>query len=135
MSIALLFGILYFDIPFAGSWPLLYGLSFIFLFTTLGMGMFFSTVTKTQQQAMFFAWFFLVFALLTSGFFTPIANMPQVVQYITYINPLRYFMTIMRGIIMKGASVDTLYPEIIAMVIFGAVIFSLSWMRYSKRVA
>lgn len=134
MSIALLFGVLWFKIPFAGSWLLLYGLSFIFLFSTLGTGMFFSTVTKTQQQAMFFTWFFSIFAILTSGFFTPIANMPQVVQYITYLNPLRYFMKIVRAIMMKGASVDILYPEILAMLIFGTVVFAFSWMRFSKRV-
>jgi len=135
MSIALLVGILWFKIPFAGSWLLLYGLSFVYLFTTLGMGLFVSTVTRTQQQAMFLAWFFLIFALLTSGFFTPISNMPKIIQYLTYLNPLRYFMTIVRGIMMKGASVDALYPEIIAMIMFGVVIFTSSWLRYSKRVS
>jgi len=134
MSIALLFGILWFGIPFAGSWGLLYFLSFIYLFTTLGVGMFISTISKTQQQAMFYAWFFSVFVILTSGFFTPIANMPEVIQVITYLNPLRYFIIITRGIMMKAASIPVLYPEIIAMVIFGTVIFGLAWMRYSKRV-
>lgn len=134
MSIALAFGVIWFHIPFAGSWALLYGLSFIYLFTTLGVGMFISTATKTQQQAMFFSWFFSIFTILTSGFFIPIANMPVVVQYLTYINPLRYYMKIVRAIMMKGASVDVLYPEIVAMIIFGLVVFSFSWMRFSKRV-
>ncbi len=134
MSIALAFGILWFDIPFAGSWTLLYSLSFIYLFTALGVGMFISTVTGTQQQAMFFAWFFSIFAILTSGFFTPIENMPELVQYITYLNPLRYFMKIVRGIMMKGSGVDALYPEILAMIIFSAVIFTFSWLRFSKRI-
>jgi len=135
MSIALLFGILWFGIPFAGSWALLYGLTFVFLFTTLGVGLFISTISRTQQQAMFYAWFFSIFTILTSGFFAPIANMPQAVQYLTYLNPLRYFMIIVRGIMMKGASIDALYPEIIAMIIFSAVIFTSSWLRYSKRVS
>jgi len=135
MSIALLFGVVWFGIPFAGSWALLYGLTFIYLFTTLGVGLFISTVTKTQQQAMFYTWFFSIFAILTSGFFAPIANMPEVVQYLTYLNPLRYFMIIVRGIMMKGASIEALYPEIIAMIIFGVIIFSSSWLRYSKRVS
>jgi ABC-2 type transport system permease protein len=134
MSIAIAFGVVWFKIPFAGSWPLLYGLSFIYLFTTLGVGMFISTATKTQQQAMFLSWFFSIFAILTSGFFIPIANMPQFVQYLTYANPLRYFMKIVRAIMMKGASMDALYPDIAAMIIFGIVIFSFSWMRFSKRV-
>ncbi|UCD93635.1 MAG: ABC transporter permease, partial [Candidatus Zixiibacteriota bacterium] len=134
MSLALLFGILWFNIPFVGSWGLLYLLSFVYLFTTLGLGMFISTITKTQQQAMFFSWFFVIFAILTSGFFIPISNMPQAVQYITYLNPLRYFMKIVRAIIMKGASYEVLYPEILAMLIFGLSIFSLAWVRFSKRV-
>jgi ABC-2 type transport system permease protein len=131
---ALLLGMIWFGIPFVGSWFLLYALSFVYLFATLGVGIFISTVTKTQQQAMFFSWFFALFALLTSGFFTPIANMPRSIQYLTYINPLRYFMKIVRGIIMKGASIDVLYPEVIAVVVFGLVVFTSSWLRFSKRV-
>jgi len=134
MSIALAFGIVWFGIPFAGSWTLLYALSFIYLLTTLGVGMFISTVTGTQQQAMFFAWFFMIFAILTSGFFTPISNMPDIVQYLTYLNPLRYFMTIIRGIMMKGSGADILYPQILALLGFGIAIFGLSWLRFSKRV-
>lgn len=134
ISIALAFGVFWFHIPFAGSWALLYALSFIYLFTTLGVGMFISTATKTQQQAMFFSWFFSIFTILTSGFFIPIANMPMVVQYLTFINPLRYYMKIVRAIMMKGASVDVLYAEIAAMILFGLVVFSFSWMRFSKRV-
>jgi ABC-2 type transport system permease protein len=134
MSIALAFGILWFNIPFAGSWTLLYSLSFIYLFTALGVGMFISTMTGTQQQAMFFTWFFSIFAILTSGFFTPIENMPELVQYITYLNPLRYFMKIVRGIMMKGSGADALYPEILAMIIFSAVIFTFSWLHFSKRI-
>jgi ABC-2 type transport system permease protein len=134
MSIALAFGIIWFKIPFAGSWPLLYLLSFIYLFTALGIGIFFSTVTGTQQQAMFFTWFFSIFTILTSGFFTPINNMPRLVQYLTYLNPLRYFMKIVRAIMLKGAGVDALYPEILAMIAFSVVVFTFAWLRFSKRV-
>lgn len=134
MSIGLAFGILWFGIPFAGSWFLLYTLAFIFLFTSLGVGMFISTVTQTQQQAMFFAWFFSIFAILTSGFFAPIENMPESIQYLTYLNPLRYFMTIVRGIMMKGSGIDALYREILAMIAFSTIVFSFAWMRFSKRV-
>jgi ABC-2 type transport system permease protein len=134
VSVALLFGITWFHIPFAGSWGLLYGLALVYLFIPLGIGMFISTISSSQQQAMFFAWFFSIFAILTSGFFAPIANMPKIIQYLTYLNPLRYFMKIVRAIMMKGASIDALYPEVIAMVIFGAVVFTISWLRFSKRV-
>jgi ABC-2 type transport system permease protein len=134
MSIALAIGVAWFRIPFLGSWALLYGLSLIYLFTTLGTGMLISTVTRTQQQAMFFSWFFSMFAILTSGFFTPIGNMPRAVQVLTYANPMRYYLKIVRGIIMKGASLDVLYPEVLSMVVFGMVVFGFSWVRLSKRV-
>ena len=83
---------------------------------------------------MFLAWFFSVFAILTSGFFTPISNMPDWVQAVTYLNPMRYFMVIMRGILMKGAGVSDLYPQILALAAFGAVIFGFSALRFKKRV-
>jgi ABC-2 type transport system permease protein len=134
MSLALFLGVIWFRIPFAGSWFLLYALAFLFLFTTLGVGMFISTISSTQQQAMFFTWFFTIFAILTSGFFTPIANMPSLVQHLTYLNPLRYFMVTVRGIMMKGASLDVLYLQVLAMIAFGIVIFTFSWLRFSKRV-
>jgi len=133
MIITLVLGILWFGIPFVGSPMLLVGLSALYLLTTLGMGLFLSTVTSTQQQAMFFAWFFSIFALMTSGFFTPIANMPQWMQYITYINPMRYFMVIVRGIMMKGAGFYDLLPQIYPLIIFGAVIFSFSVLRFHER--
>lgn len=134
MSLALFLGVLWFNIPFAGSWALLYAISFLYLFTTLGVGMFISTLSSSQQQAMFFTWFFSIFALLTSGFFTPISNMPQSIQYLTYLNPLRYFMIVVRGIMMKGAALDVLYPQVLAMFILGSIVFTSSWLRLSKRV-
>jgi ABC-2 type transport system permease protein len=134
ISIALAFGIIWFDIPFVGSWPLLYGLTFVYVMTTLGVGMLVSTVTNTQQQAMFFTWFFTIFAILMSGFFIPIDNMPPVVQKLTYLNPLRYFMTIVRGIMMKGAGLESLRTEALALVVISLATFSFSWMRFSKRV-
>jgi ABC-2 type transport system permease protein len=135
ISLGLAMGIIWFRIPFVGSWALLYATAFIFLFTTLGVGMLISTVSTTQQQAMFFAWFFSLFTIMTSGFFTPIENMPAVVRYITILNPMRYFMTVIRGIMMKGAGLENLYPDVIAMVVFSAVIFAISWRRFSKRIS
>lgn len=135
MGIAINFGVLWFHIPFVGSAVLLIGLSAIYLLTTLGLGTFFATVTSTQQQAMFISWFFSVFAILTSGFFTPISNMPIVMQYVTLINPMRYFMEIVRGIMMKGAGITDLLPQIGAITVYGLVIFSLAVFRFQKRTA
>jgi len=96
-------------------------------------GMFFSTITSSQQQAMFLAFFTTIFAMLTSGFFTPISNMPQWLQYITYLNPMRYFMSITRGIMMKGAGFTDLLADITALAIFGPVVFTLAVLRFKKR--
>ncbi len=134
MTLGLMVGLLWFKIPFVGSPILFYFMAFIFQFTALGIGIFLSTISKTQQQAMFYAWFFTVFGILTSGLFTPIDNMPLVIQRITYLNPLRYFVKIVRAIMMKGATLPNIYPEAIAMVIFGIVIFTFAWLRFSKRV-
>lgn len=135
MTIALVVGILWFGIPFVGSPWLLFVLSALYLMTTLGIGLFFSTVTSTQQQAMFFAWFFSVFAIITSGFFTPIANMPQWLQYVTYLNPMRFFMSIVRAIMMKGAGAASFAGDIYVLVIFGVLVFGFSALRFSKRAA
>ncbi len=133
-SIALALGVLWFKIPFVGSWALLYALSFVYILTTLGVGMFVSTLTSTQQQAMFFTWFFTIFGILMSGFFIPIDNMPDALQKLTYANPLRYFMIIVRGVMMKGAGLDSLRTEVLALVIISVTTFSFSWMRFRKRV-
>jgi ABC-2 type transport system permease protein len=135
MALALAFGVIWFGIPFTGSPLLLLVLSTLYLFSTLGIGLFFSTITSTQQQAMFFAWFFSVFAILTSGFFTPIANMPQWVQYVTYLNPMRYFVSIIRGILMKASGIIDLQTDIIALIVFGIVIFTIAALRFHKRTA
>lgn len=133
--IALTFGVLWFKVPFVGSSVLLFSLAGLYLLTPLGMGLFFSNITSTQQQAMFFAWFFSVFAILTSGFFTPISNMPVVMQYVTYLNPMRYFIEITRAIMMKGAGLGDLTFQVGILVLYGVVVFGLSALRFSKRVS
>jgi ABC-2 type transport system permease protein len=133
ISMALLIGVLWFGIPFAGSPVLLFLLSLVYLVTVLGVGLVFSTVTSTQQQAMFFAWFFSVFALLTSGFFTPIANMPDWMQKITFLNPMRFFIAIVRGIMMKGANFSELWSNIFPLFIYGTLIFSVAALMFAKR--
>lgn len=135
MGLALTVGILWFGIPFAGSVWFLTWVSALYLLTTLGMGTFFSTITSTQQQAMFLSWFFSVFAILTSGFFSPISNMPGWMQNITLINPMRYFMEIVRGIMMKGSGPSDLMPSILAIAIYGVTIFTLAASRFKKRTA
>ncbi len=123
----------WFEVPMVGSIPLLFGLSALFLLTTLGLGLFISTIAKSQGQAMMIAqfFFFLPFIFL-SGFTFPIANMPQWIQYLTYLIPLRYFLEIVRGIFLKGSDMSHLWPQATVLAVFGVAILSLSVLRFRR---
>ncbi len=125
-------GKLIFDLPIRGSLFLLFGVALIFILTTLSFGLLISTVSRTQQQAMMSAFFFMVPAMLLSGVFSPIENMPRVAQYITFLNPLRYFSTAVRGILLKGNGITVLWPQILALLIFGLAASIFSSLRFRK---
>jgi len=127
-------GKLVFNVPVRGSLLFLFGASFIFILTTLSIGLFISTVSRTQQQAMMTAFFFIVPAMLLSGIFSPIENMPRIIQYITYLNPLRYFVKLVRGILLKGNNLSILWPEVLVLLIFGIVNITLSSLRFKKHI-
>jgi ABC-2 type transport system permease protein len=119
----------------AGSVPLLFLLSGLFILTTLGLGLFVSTVARTQQQAMLIAQFFFFMPFLfLSGFAFPIANMPRVIQYASYVIPLRYFLEIVRGIFLKGAGLAELWPQAAALLGIGVLILTLSVLRFHKNL-
>jgi len=123
-----------FEVPIRGSLPLLLFATTLYLLSSLGIGLFISTISRTQQQAMMSMFFFFVPAILLSGFIFPIANMPEVVQYLTYLNPLRYFLIIIRGIFLKGNGFDILWPQILALAILGSAVFTFSSLRFRKRL-
>ncbi len=124
-----------FGIAVKGSVVFLLFSSFVFILSTLGLGLFVSTISKTQQQAMMLAIFLVMMPMVfLSGFAFPIENMPQIIQWITYIIPLRYFMTIIRGIILKGIGFADLWIQLAAMLGLGVLILSLSVMRFQKRI-
>ena len=125
---------LLFDVPFRGSGWLLLLASLCFLACSLGAGLFISTISNTQQQAMMTTFFFFQPAFMLSGFSFPIRNMPQVVQWITYLNPMRYFMEVVRGIFLKGVGISILWPQILALAILGTSILALSALRFRKRL-
>lgn len=135
LAIVMTFGQIIFSIDVKGSYLLLAFLAFIFLFTTLGFGIFISTITTTQQQAMFVSWFFMVFMLLVSGFFVPIENMPSFIQKLTYLNPMRYFLYIVRDIIQKDAKLVHLLKDAIPMAVYGILIFTASTIKFQKRIS
>jgi ABC-2 type transport system permease protein len=111
MIMVIVFGIVWFKIPLVGSVFLLLAASGVFLLSTLGIGLFISTVFRTQQQAMMTNFFFILPFFMFSGFVFPIANMPTIVQWLTYLNPLRYFLVIIRGIFLKGIGLEVLWPQ------------------------
>jgi ABC-2 type transport system permease protein len=130
-----LLGVLWFGIPIRGSVSLLLAGSALYLMTGLGIGLLISTVSKTQQQAMMTAFFFNLPAVLLSGFMFPIANMPKVVQWLTYLDPLRYFLVIIRGIFLKGVGVSVLWPQMAALTVMGAATLWLAALRFRKTLA
>lgn len=127
--------LLVFNLPVKGSILLLLFLCLIFLMTTLGLGLFISTVSHTQQQAMMTAIFFFMMPMMFfSGFVFPVENMPTIIYYMSYFIPLRYFFVIVRGLFLKGIGITMLWPEALALLIFGSVILFLSVLRFQKRL-
>ena len=127
-------GVLIFGVPINGSLPLLLLLSGLFLVTTLGLGLFVSTLANTQQEAMMTSMLFLLPAIFLSGFLFPLASMPWYLQAVSYIIPLRYFLVIVRGIMLKGVGIDMLWNEVIALCIFAVVIMGGAALRFHKRL-
>lgn len=128
-------GVFWFEVPIRGNLFLLFSATALYLMTTLGMGLFISTVSQTQQQAMMSTFFFYFPAVLLSGFMFPIANMPQVVQWLTYLNPLRYFLVIIRGIFLKGIGLEILWPQMATLAVMGVITLWLASRRFRKTLA
>ncbi len=124
----------WFAVPLRGSVWLLLGASMVYLLCTFGLGLFVSTISSTQQQAMLTStFFFLVPMVYLSGFIFPIENMPRLIQAITTLVPLRYFLVIVRGIFLKGIGFDLLWPQFAALGTWGVVVLSLAAYRSQKR--
>jgi ABC-2 type transport system permease protein len=127
-------GWLIFGVPIAGSLPLLYALAFVFIAANLALGLMFSTIAKTQQQAMQMSVFFLLPSLLLSGFMFPFEAMPRATQLLGEILPLTHFLRIVRGIALKGAAFSDLYGELVALLVILGVLIAISSLRFRKRL-
>ena len=130
-----LIGVFWFEVPIRGNLGLLFLATSLYLMTTLAIGLLISTVSQTQQQAMMSTFFFYFPAVLLSGFMFPIANMPTVIQWLTYLNPLRYFLVIIRGIFLKGVGPEILWPQMLALLIMGLATLWLASSRFKKTLA
>jgi ABC-2 type transport system permease protein len=134
MIVITMLAILWFRIPMHGSVVLLFFATCIFLMSSLGLGLFISTVSLTQQQAMMSTFFFILPIFMLSGFVFPIANMPLIVQWIAYLNPLTYFLIILRGVFLKGVGITVFWPQITALIIIGFALLSGAVWRFKKRL-
>lgn len=129
-----LVAVFWFDIPIKGPLQVMPLATAIYLLSVLGIGLFISTISRTQQQALMATFLFYIPAVLLSGFMFPIENMPMIIQYGTYINPLRYFLVIIRGIFLKGNGIMVLWPQMLALLALGVVVMTISSLRFSKRI-
>jgi ABC-2 type transport system permease protein len=129
-----LIGVFWFEVPLRGNpFVLLLG-AVLFLMSSIGVGLFISTISTTQQQSQISTFFFSMPAFTLSGFAFPIENMPQWIQYITYANPLRYFLVIIRGVFLKANGLEILWPQMAALAVLGGFMILLSSLRFQKRL-
>jgi ABC-2 type transport system permease protein len=132
LTIGLIIAKLLFNIPIVGSIGLLYFYTSIYILVVLGIGLFISNFTETQQQAMFIAWFFMVIFILMSGLFTPIESMPKWAQFITQFNPIRYFVEVMRMVMLKGAGLTDIAPQLTKTFLYALIMNGLAVISYKK---
>jgi ABC-2 type transport system permease protein len=130
----LVIGTLWFHVPIRGSLGLLLLLSALFLAGSLGVGLFVSTIAKTQQEAIMLVYFTMLPTIFLSGFLFPLAAMPRVLQWVSYAIPLRYYLIIIRSILLKGVGASALTREIVALAIFAAVLLTAAALRFRKRL-
>jgi ABC-2 type transport system permease protein len=125
-------GSLWFQVPFRGHVYVLAVGAVLFLLCMLGVGLLISTISSTQQQAMVTAFFFIMPSIMFSGFGFPLSTMPQWMQDCSYLNPLRYFLVVIRGTYLKGVGMDILWPQMVAMGVLGVTLLTISVLRFHK---
>lgn len=134
LSFGLVLARFVFEIPIVGSVTLIFAVAAIYLILVLGLGLFTSTITDTQQQAMFLAWFFFVIFIMMSGLFTPVEAMPNWAQTINIVNPIAYFIDFMRLVMLKGATFSDVTRQIISISFYALLMLTVAIWRYRKRV-
>jgi ABC-2 type transport system permease protein len=127
-----LVGVWWFEVPMRGSIVILLAGSLLFIAGVLGVGLLISTISNTQQQAMVVSFFFIQPAITLSGFGFPISSMPPVLQWLTYLDPLRYYLVVLRGTFLKGIGVDLLWPQFVGMAAFATVTLAAASLRFRK---
>jgi len=134
-TIGLVIGRVVFDIPMRGNLLLVYLSLMVYLIVVLGLGLWISTITRTQQQAMFVAFFVILIFLLMGGLFTPVDSMPDWAQAVAQANPVKHFVFIMRAVLVRGAGMETIGPTLLGLAAGGAAVLILAVRRYRKAAA
>lgn len=124
----------WFGVPVLGSLWLIAAASFLFLLSSLGIGLLASTVANTQQEAMLTVWMLMLPSIFLAGFFFPLEAMPKVLQWISYIFPLRYYLVIIRAQMLKGVGISAYQTDLIALAVFGVAIMAMASLRFRKRL-
>jgi len=132
LSFGLIVGVLLFDVPIRGSLLLIFGVATIYLVLVLGLGLFMSTISSTQQQAMFISFFFIMIFILMSGLFTDVSSMPHWAIELNRINPIAYFIKILRVVLLKGSELRHIKTEVISLIVYAVCILGVAIMRYRK---
>ena len=132
LAIGLILGRIFFDVPMVGNLGLLFGFTVIYVLVVLGIGLFISTISSTQQQVMFISFFFLIVFILMSGIFTPTESMPIWAQRVNIINPFYYFMRVIRMILLKGSGFKDISYEFYSLSVYAVIMIGLSVWRYRK---
>jgi ABC-2 type transport system permease protein len=133
-TLIILLAVFWFEVPLRGSLPALYTGLFLFLLSAIGVGLMISSMALTQQQGLFGAFLFLVPAIILSGFASPIANMPPLVQKLTLLNPMRYFLVILRGVFLEGATMSLLWSQYWPMAVIGLANLMLAGRLFRHRL-
>jgi ABC-2 type transport system permease protein len=127
-------GHFWFSVPVRGNLPLILLLSGLFLLTSLGIGLLASTFAKTQQEAMLIVWMTMLPAIFLSGFFFPLEAMPKALQWISMVFPLRYYLVIIRSLMLKDVGIAALSSQILALLVFGVMLIVMASLRFRKRL-
>ena len=133
LGLGLLLAKLIFSLPMLGSVGVVFSFAGIYILTLLGIGLFISTISETQQQAMFIAWFLMVIFILLSGLFTPVESMPQWAQNLNIVNPISYFVKVIRMVLLKGAGFKELGTEFLSMSVYAFIAITLAVRMYRKK--
>ncbi len=134
LAVVFTIALFWFEIPFRGSFPELLLASVLYLLPCLGVGLFISTVSRTQQEAFMATFLFFMLTILLSGFMFPVDSMPELFQWLTLVNPMRHYLEIVRAIFLKGAGIEALKTQYLTLLVMGIVVLTFASGRFRKRI-